>query len=178
MNKEQKIVYPEQVVFEKVLFEMIRDGNGKLWAPYLEERARHENATHTICSACKTKTAEFKGGVCRGCREALNKEKYLKLPVSSEFPISLDGDRFIWDEGELEDYLEENECSVEELFLYGCEQNPFMELDDCWWDDQKTEDGELPKALSDLVAQFNEKLKEIPGYWFCDYKTRYVPANS
>lgn len=175
-TKEQgQKVFPHDVKFERVATDLWRDPKGKLWHPLQEARARYENATHTMCKTCGQKDAKYKGGNCSDCINKFQWDKYLAITrTTSDFPVSLDGDQWFWDAGELEEYLEENETKVEDLFLYGCEQIPFQQLDLCYWDDQTKEDGELPATLENLVNEFNEKLKGIPGYWFCDYKTRYV----
>lgn len=34
--------------------------------------------------------------------------------------------------------------------------------------------GEVPAEMEDLIVEFNKKLSEIKGYYYCDLSVRYV----
>lgn len=174
-TKEDIKIYPKDVKFDIVPTDLWKDPKGKLWHPLHEDKARYQNATHTVCLECGNNDSEYKGGKCSKCRSNNEMLKYLSITkTTSDFPVSLDGNEFFWDECDLMEYLEENDLKIDHLFIYGCEKATFRELNLDYWDEQSQEDGTLPNILEELVKEFNEKLKDIEGYWFCDYKTRFV----
>ncbi|WP_018629215.1 hypothetical protein [Niabella aurantiaca] len=172
---ESKKIYPEDVVLEPVKLDCLKAPNGKIYAHYFKDRAIYDNITHTKCKTCGINDSEYKGGDCFSCRSKKARERYMALPTTSEFPICDDDNHFFWDEGDLEEYLEDNDLEMEDMYLYAAERKPFIPLDYEYWSDQSTEDGELPSKMEALIDDFNKKLKDIPGLYFQNEKLRYRP---
>ena len=70
-------------------------------------------------------------------------------------------DKYFSDWGEIEDYCEEEDVTIDSLRLVICKPNylPLLDLD--YGCDDLAEDGELPDEIVEAIAKFNAVVKEV-----------------
>ena len=144
------------------------DGNGRFWGKD-EHAARWSGCTHIICPGCKTSTPKTYT-LCPECREKKAVERYKakervewdgKTPLYSE-----NAHRYFSDSDDLDYYLEEEECSVEDLRLIICIPNYLKPLEDDFFCEDLAEDGELPQDVIEALNSLNEVIsKKEPISW-------------
>ncbi len=136
---------------------------------YAEESvARYDGCTHRKCE-CGGIMTKWKSK-CDNCSWEIRKQKYMDYPYqewTGEGPICIfDGDKYFYDEGEVEDYCEEQECAPSDLMLVICKPNFVREIDGSYFSEALNEDAELPKLLQDKLNEFNSFLKTlVPVSW-------------
>lgn len=173
-NKEEKKIYPEDVNFEPVQMTLYKGPDGVLYHELKLDIARHLNCTVTKCQVCKKNDTQFKGRICEECLNEKSMKEYRALTKTTEdYPCIID-DRYFFNKEELAEYLEENELNPDNLIIHGCYRRPPHELEEEYWEEHMTEDGELPGNLEQLISEFNTKLALIPGLWWEDVNTRFI----
>ncbi len=133
---------------------------------YCESAARHDGCTHVYCEYCNSPTPKRFLTICKDCEEKRNIEKYNAMPRKAwdrESPIySESNDEYFQDEDDLNDFIEEHECSIESLRLIICEPNLFGILDESFFTDDLPEDGELPEELEAAIEALNAVIETLP----------------
>lgn len=177
MTKEEKIVMydsPEAATYRTniegwVSIDGIFCGKGADG----ERMARYRSATHTKCECgAVIKTRSYIS--CESCRNKKSKEEYLKLPYreyDGSPVVEQDGDQYFFSEGEICDYLTEND--LEDIDLLFCSENHWQPVDsDLWADVMPEEMDGLPKKLQDALDALNKVISEMPPASYSPAKIR------
>jgi len=142
-----------------------------------ERGARWSGCTHILCKHCGVPTPKSYL-LCENCREKKNTESYSKLkrkkwdmkaPIYSETTRS-----YFFTLDDLQDYLEDAECTMQSLQLVLCDPEYLPEIEEDYFCDSLSDDGELPlnvqKALADLnkVIQEEGPVSYLPGDYAVD----------
>lgn len=134
--------------------------SGRFWGKD-EHMARWEGSTHKLCECGNLIKKER--SKCDFCSEKVRVEMYYKLPLAEwdgKTPVALwDDDKYFFDEGDIEDYLEESELEPEALRLVLCEPNYPRCIDEDYWEDSLPDDGEMPKDIKAKIEELNALLK-------------------
>lgn len=128
-----------------------------------ERLARWAGSTHNECEECGAVTAR-PYVKCPLCRQKAEIDRYAqreKRPYKGEPVYSEAVERFFFDDGDLADYLEEDDAlPVESLHLVFCEPQFASEIDaEDQWQDIIPEDGEAPGWLREAVEVLNETIR-------------------
>lgn len=140
-----------------------------------------EGAEHLARWCCATDLPCECGGrlrkpwsACESCREQRSAERWAKLPREEwdgTTPLySEELQRFLWDEDEVWEAIEEAGGDTEALRLCLCRPQPPRELDLDYWEDDLPEDGDyldLPDELREAVDVLNEVIKRqsVLSWW-------------
>lgn len=129
-----------------------------------ERLARWAGSTHNECESCGAVT-ERPYVKCPACRAKAAEDRHAKRkvkPYSGEPVYSEAIEQFFFDDGELTDYLEEDDAlSLSDLQLVFCEPQFAYEIDaEDQWQDIIPEDGEAPGWLREAVERLNETIRE------------------
>lgn len=180
---EEKVLFNSEEAAHRVTgIEGWVDKNGRFWGKD-ERAARYSGCTHMICECGN----EMKKGYtkCENCIAKGRREKYLAMPFKEwngeDILVMFSEDVYFRDEDEILEYLEDSESKPEDLMLCICEPNYFTPLDGSQWDDVLPEDADtLPKGLSAIIDEFNEKLKQIPAASYSQgkFRTEYKTQNN
>jgi len=129
-----------------------------------ESLARYAGSTHTECTECGTVRA--KQSWCVPCANKKSIEKFAALERKEwdgESPLCMnDGDEYFFNMDAVNDYVEENECSIESLNLVICKPVAFPFLEEEYFLESLHEGAELPKEIDDLVNKINKAILELP----------------
>lgn len=124
-----------------------------------ETLARYNGATHVPCQDCgrATRKSYF---LCSDCRAKKEKERYSmrkKIERDGSFPLySLGCKKYFWSQDDIAEYWWESELeSVADLQLVPCDPVSLSEVDKSWWDDDLSEDGELPQNFIEALEVLN-----------------------
>ncbi len=143
-----------------------------------EQSARYDSCTHTSCDCGgNAKKGWTKCDSCRAVSDAKRYESYPFKEWDGEAPLcEYDGDKYFFDEDDIEQYLEDNELEPEDLKLVFCKPNKFGHLQPDRWEDCLAEDQEYPKELIEKIKEFNEFIDTLqPVSWSPDkIRTSYT----
>lgn len=146
-----------------------------------EHQARYDGSTRGTCSQCGSVSQKSRTK-CDECIQKDKIERFNNLPI-----VEWDGktalycevnDKYFWHSEEIDEFLEENELTPDDLQLFICEPEYASEISsDIWEDILPGEDHEVPKELENLIKEFNEKLKQLEplSYFPSKVRTDYIP---
>lgn len=130
-----------------------------------EDIARYDGCTHRTCSCGNVHSKNWT--ICDECRARKSVERYEAMPHAEwkgEPLVVFGDDRYFWDEGELFDYMRDNDLT--DLQLVICEPNYAPEICDSYGEEYFPEDQYLDDVAPDLakrIADLNEWIaKEKP----------------
>ena len=128
-----------------------------------EDLARYDGCTHRRCKCGNITKKHYTK--CESCRDADNRERYLALPFEEwdkKTPLCIYGtDQYFFDESDIEDYCEDNDCATKDLMLVICKPNKVWELDPVdIYNNLLSEDGEIPMELQGYFDELNKKIRE------------------
>ena len=139
--------------------------NGRFYGD-CESAARHDGCTHVYCGYCNSLIPKSGLTICKDCEEKKAIERYNAMPRKTwdrETPLySESNDEYFQDEDDLNDFIEEHECSIESLRLIICEPNRFRMLDFSFFEDDTVDDGELPAELEAAIDVLNAVVESLP----------------
>lgn len=131
-----------------------------------ESAARYDGCTHVYCEYCNSPIPKRGLTICKDCEEKRDIEKYNAMPRKAwdrETPIySEEHDEYFFSEDALNDFVEDNECSIESMLLIICEPNRFRKLDDSFFDDDLLYGEELPEDLGRAIDNLNAVIETLP----------------
>lgn len=140
-----------------------------------ESLARFAGCTHRKCNSCENITNKS-WLICESCRHKKNAEEYKNMSFKewdkNEPICTLDGDKYFFEEDELQIYCEENEIDPEDLMLVICEGNYPSTIHEDYWQDDLPEDGEIPEELQKKVDEINALIKTLPPLSYYPSKVR------
>lgn len=154
--------------------------DGRFWGQD-EHMARYSGCTHQKCD-CGNITERGRTK-CDDCSNKLHIERYNKKPFkewdSQQFVYCEHYDKYFFNKGDLDDFIEEEEIDAQSLMLVICDPQNFGELNNDYWEDVLPEngDGELPKLLQEAVDNLNKIINTLsPASWIPGkYRTEYKP---
>ena len=129
-----------------------------------ERAARYDGCTHTRCEDCGEPVDRGRL-ICPKCHEIRQIKRYAAMPKEewdgNGMLYSDAADKYFSDWGEVEDFLEDNDGTIESLRLIICEPQylPLLDPSD-YGCDSLAEDGELPDAIIQAIENFNKVIKE------------------
>lgn len=135
-----------------------------------EHLARYANSTHKKCE----KGHIHRKGYCRFCREEETPERYKALKFKEwdgKTPLILfDDEKFFWDEGDIEDYMVDNDIeNAADLMLVICEPQYLSEIEESWFEDVLPEDWvikDVDKEVAQKLEELNQAIrKSKPASW-------------
>lgn len=134
-----------------------------------EKLARYEGATHVPCNDCGA-VARKPALVCPECEVKREKKRYLKrkrVAWDGNFPLYSEYcDIWFWSYDEIAEHLEDTEIKdVDDLQLVPCNPVTLKEIDEGYWDEDLTEDGELPKKFVRALQALNKLAHETVVSW-------------
>jgi hypothetical protein len=139
-----------------------------------ERAARWSGATHIECSDCATPIKKQGWTICVDCQEKKSKEKYMALerkPWDGETPLYMDGtDIYFFSRDDLDDYIEENECAINDLNLILCKPVEMPQLDDDYFIESLHEDAEIPSELAEAILTLNKVVESLLTQTWCPDK--------
>lgn len=149
-----------------------------------ESAARYSGCTHRKCERCAAVTLKERGGLCRKCRDAKEREKFLAMPeieYESDMVVQPFGsDDYLFSEEDVEAYADSLDPPATELELIVCEPHHAKEVDpDEFYSDMLPEDtclDDIDKKLADAFAALNEVIRErktILSWWPGKTRTTY-----
>lgn len=144
------------------------DRHGRFWGKD-ESAARWSGCTHIACSGCGKPTSK-NYTACPDCRNKKSIERYNgkeKVEWDNKTPLySESADCFFFDCEDLNNYLEEIDCNAEHLRLVICEPIKLSPISTDFWEDELSEDGELPEEILKALDEFNMLIGEqAPSSW-------------
>ena len=169
MTKDEKVVMydSDEAATYRTGFAGWVSRSGRYWGQD-EHMARYDGSTHHACPKCGATTE--RGYInCRGCQDAARAEVYNAMPRQEwdgETPLVLfDTETYFWDEDDVTDYCDEEDCKPEDLQLVLCIPVYASLIDVDHWSDDLAE--EVPEWLEDAVDVFNAtiKAKNEPLSW-------------
>jgi hypothetical protein len=127
-----------------------------------ESTARYAGCTHKVCACGEVTEKHYI--FCKNCRDKKDREKYLSLPVvpwDGVTPLCIfNSDHYFFDESELEDYCEENECKKEDLQILICRPQFAHEIQGDIYEDLLPDEADLPDEIQNAIDECNKKIKE------------------
>jgi hypothetical protein len=135
-----------------------------------ERTARYSGCTHRKCETCgKLITKSYI--ICNDCYIISKKKQYDSLPKevwNEEGGVYSEAcDKYFWSWEEVDDYCEDEEIKESDLRLVICEPQYPRQIDDDYFCDELSEDGELPDKIVKAMEAFNKVLKEsLPLSWY------------
>jgi len=131
-----------------------------------ESMARYRGCTHKTCECGKPMVKHYLK--CEDCRFISTQEQYLKLEFKEWDGITpvciYDTDTYFFDEDDIRDYCNDNECESEDLMLVLCKPNYPSQIESYIWEDILPEDGDIPKALQDKMDELNKFIQTLPPF--------------
>ena len=145
------------------------DRHGRFWGKD-EYMARWSGCTHIICEKCERPVLKSYR-ICDVCREEKAIERYKSkeckqwdgnTPLYSEI-----AEEYFQDRDDLNDYLDNHECTSQSLRLVICEPVYLQQIDeDCFYDDLP-EDDDIPSDVADALEDLNRIIQAHgPVSWF------------
>lgn len=140
-------------------------GNG----PDAERMARYAGSTHSLCECGKAAKKPYIR--CEDCRRKQDEDAYLKLPEviwDGVMPLAIfDDDKYFFDEDDILQYCEDNDCISSDIRLVTCTPNKYTEVncDAIAPEDVSPEDydGYLPKPIQTALDALNKTIREYTG---------------
>jgi hypothetical protein len=141
--------------------------NGIFYGENNERTARYSGCTHVACSVCGTPTTKHYTK-CDKCRSMAAIDRYLAMPAAqwdgATMLYSDARDEYYIDLEAVYDSIEEGE-SIDDLRLIICEPNYARQIEEDYFCDEMTEDGDLPDEVTDAMEAFNEKVAGVVLSW-------------
>lgn len=139
-----------------------------------EDMARYRGCTHKTCDCGSP--MEKSWTKCEACRNKLDHQRFMNYPFKEwdriEPICEYHGDKYFFNEDDIEQYLEDNDMPLEDLLLVICEPNHARRIDSSYWEDELPEDGEIPKELQAKLDELNELIKTLPPLSWSPSKVR------
>lgn len=134
-----------------------------------ENLARYAGCTHKKCDSCDNYAN--KGWIyCEDCRRKRAAERWEALPHQywdgKTAICTWDGDKYFFDEGELMDWLDENELNGSDVHLVFCESIEYRQIEYGYWGEDAHEDWEPPKKLVEAVERLNKVIRELKPHTY------------
>jgi hypothetical protein len=123
-----------------------------------ENAARYQNCTHIKCGCGNG--IKSKGKIyCDFCEP---EEPIKELPIWDENnPVyEKNIEKYFYDISEIEEYLDENECTLDDMNFCLCEPNYLYEIDENIWENILAEDYTLPKNVQEKINELNKTIRE------------------
>ena len=146
--------------------------------PGAQGTARYDGCTHRICSCGREMTKNWT--LCDECREQKAIKKYNAMEKEvwdGEALIYSDtNDKYFHSIDEIDEYCDEEKCTIASLRLLICEPNHLRQIDEDYCFDDMPDDSYLPDAVSDAIDAFNKVITEQdpiswhPGKTACIFK--------
>lgn len=137
--------------------------NGRFWGAD-ERAARYDGCTHVACRHCG-KPVEKGWTACEACRDMAKDAKYKAMPRKAwdgaSMLFSHSRDEYFNDIDGAEAALDDGE-TLDDLRLVICEPNRGRRLDEDYFWDELSEDGELPDCLLLAIETFNAAIATAP----------------
>lgn len=187
MQKETKIILPDDptaATYETNIEGWVsreRHFYGK--QPGAEERARLDGSTHIKCPTCGS-IRDKTYAVCDTCYRNKKQQQWEEMEFQAwdcTTPLVLfDGDKYFFDQDDIEQYLEDiNESSEvlmesSDLRLVICKANYLGKINYDWWSDELPEGRDLEPEVVAKIDELNKFLSEQPPVsWSASkFKTR------
>ena len=134
-----------------------------------ENAARYAGCTHIVCQDCGKPTR--KGYlICSDCREKKAIERYKrreKKEWDGKTMLYSDATNdYFQDKDAVEEYIDENGCTLESLRLFLCEQVQLRTIEEDYWCDDLPDDGELPQEVLSALKELNDAIMDAePVSW-------------
>lgn len=139
-----------------------------------EHMARWSSCTHIDCECGRLREKSYT--VCETCRTFNDIERYNNLPFmefDGEFPLySHYADEYFWNGDDIVNFCEESEILSEELRLVFCTPNKYSWVREDYWEDDSSDDGDLPDKLRQALEQLNNVIEELPPASYSSGKVR------
>jgi predicted RNA-binding Zn-ribbon protein involved in translation (DUF1610 family) len=168
---EEKIILPDSPESARrvtVTGWVSRDGRFFGCDAIAEEIARNAGATHFLCDGCGKPVARSQARPCDECREKKEVEQHAK----SKRHEWLGGflyfeaiDKYSDDEGEIEDFMVDNDMEFDDLRPMLCEEQKVHQIDEDYWYDDLPEDGDAPDELLEAIEVFNKAIMDVTISW-------------
>jgi len=144
-----------------------------------ERAARYDGCTHTNCEDCGEPVDRGRL-ICPQCHESRQIKRYENMPKEEWYGIGMlysdSADKYFSDWGEVDDYLEDEESTIESLRLIICVPNYLPLLADDYGCDELAEDGELPDGAIQAIEDFNKAIKAVGVVsWYPGKKAALAP---
>lgn len=137
------------------------DRHSRFWGKD-EYMARWSGCTHIICPECGKPTPKSYT-MCDVCREEKAIERYESkerkqwdgnIPLYSEA-----ADEYFFDRDDLNDYLENHECTSQSLRLVICKPIYLRQVDKDYFYDELPEDDDIPSDVANALEDLNETIR-------------------
>ena len=133
-----------------------------------EETARNAGATHFPCDGCGKPVARSKSRPCDACRERMEAEQHAKCKRqewSGGFLYFESIDDYSDDDGEIEDFMFNNDMEFDDLRPMICVAQKVHQIDEDDWCDDLPEGGDAPDELLEAIDVFNKAIKDVTISW-------------
>ena len=147
-----------------------------------KNQAIYNNSTHKKCENGHIYSKHWIN--CQDCENAKRPSKYMKLEFKEwdgKTPLCLFmDDKYFFSIDDIEDYLDTEELTPDDLELVICNPNYIWEIQTDYWEDIMPEDRDLEDVASgELFEKFkelNELIKNEPAVSWSggNFRTRYV----
>lgn len=170
MNKKKEILYSSNEAAKYTTgVEGWVDSGGRFWGED-EHMARYSGCTHIKCKDCGAKIPVRGYLICDDCRNKRDIEKYNNMPSKQwdgNTPLYSDSsDEYFFDEESLLNYIEDYESKRESMRLIICEPIYLSNINEDYFYDDLSGDGELPDAVVKAVDTLNKIIaNEPPVSW-------------
>lgn len=133
-----------------------------------ERTARYHGCTHWPCHVCGVATHKSQLR-CDSCLAAERKARWEALPLiewDGETPFVMDGgDEYFFCAEDFYDWCDIHELRPSEVRLVVCVPCRYRQLDDDYWADDLSEDGELPDDVVQALDALNAALAKAGPSW-------------
>ena len=134
-----------------------------------ERIARYEGCTHVVCECCG-EPAKKPYTTCESCRKKLQIERFKKLPAGTWDGVAMlyseTTDKYFDHPDDVKEYAKEHNMSMSEMCVLICKPIEYRMIDEDYWADCLTDDGELPEIILKAMDKFNKLLSNIdPVAW-------------
>ncbi len=161
INTKQILITSDEVAKFVTNIEGWIDRHGRFWGKD-EHMARWSGCTHIICPECGRSTPKHYT-ICDVCREEKAIERYESkerkqwdgnIPLYSEAV-----DEYFSNQDDLNDYLENHECTVQSLRLIICEPVYLRQVNEDYFYDEFPEDEDIPSDVANALEDLNETIR-------------------
>lgn len=184
-NSERVLITSDEAAKFVTNIEGWVDRHGRFWGKD-EYIARWSGCTHVLCKDCGMIIPKEGFTVCGDCREAKAVERYKlreqkqwdgQTPLYSEV-----ADEYFFDGDSLQYYLEDSECTIQDLRLVICDPVKLSEITDEFFCEDLPEEGEVPSDVLDAMDELNRVIQEqgpvswVPGKYAVEEVKRAIGA--
>jgi hypothetical protein len=124
-----------------------------------ERTARWSGCTHELCPGCN---AVIPRGWCERCREKADLERWIAAkrgPWDGTTPLYSDAyDKYFFDD-DAEEFADDENLTLDDLRLYICEPIYGRPIDDEYFCDELSEDGDVPDGIYEAMGKLNDAIK-------------------